>query len=73
MINRLQDDLHQHLTQAQAIIDYLNADIAVNNEISVSNEVLANTLWTAQTLLQNANKSYDKLSEAIKQGGKGDE
>ncbi|WP_179108372.1 hypothetical protein [Rodentibacter rarus] len=45
----------------------------MNNEISVSNEVLANTLWTAQTLLQNAHKSYDKLSEAIKQGGKGDE
>lgn len=68
MISRLQDELCQNLTQAQAIIDYLTVDIATNNEFSVSNEIVANTLWTAQTLLQNANTSYDKLSKIIKAG-----
>ncbi|OOF67758.1 hypothetical protein [Rodentibacter caecimuris] len=64
----LQDELSRHLTQAQAIIDYLTVDISMNKEFSVSNEIVTNTLWTAQTLLKNANQTYSKLSEAIRKG-----
>lgn len=60
------DELTQHISQARAVVDYMAVDIAQNGEFSVSNEIVAETLWTAQTLLKNASQTADKLCQATK-------
>lgn len=66
----IQNDLSQHITQAKAIIDYLSVDISCNGGFSVSNEIIANTLWAAKTLLTNADNTQNELNQAIRLGGK---
>lgn len=59
------DELDQHLIQVQAVIDCLSVDICNNKgEFSVSGDCVSGMLWTAQTLLQNAIKTADKLHKA---------
>lgn len=66
----LLDELTQHLCQAQAVVDYMAVDIALNGEFTVSQDVIANMLWTAQTLLKSANTTAIKFNEVTVQGGK---
>jgi len=66
----IQNDLSQHITQAKAIIDYLSVDVSCSDGFSASDEIIANTLWTVQTLLTNAANAQSELSQAIRLGGK---
>lgn len=66
------DELTQHLSQAQAVVDYMAIDIAQNGEFTVSQEIIANMLWTAQTLLKNANTTAIKFNEVTVKGGNND-
>ncbi|MGX3021514.1 hypothetical protein [Ursidibacter sp. B-7004-1] len=65
----LLDTLDQNLIQASAVIDYMSTDVGENKDFSVNIEVVANMLWTAQTLLSNALEVASKLNQVHK-GGK---
>ncbi|PJG81971.1 hypothetical protein [Caviibacterium pharyngocola] len=66
-ILNIQDKLSQHIEQAKAIVDYLAADIACNDSFSANKDIIANTLWAVQTLLENASNSQGELFDAIKE------
>lgn len=60
--SQLTDELNQHLTQASALIDFMSVDYCNNeNEFTANAEIVGNMLWTAQTLLDHAKKSADRL------------
>ncbi|GAB1656953.1 TPA: hypothetical protein PXA24_000009 [Mannheimia haemolytica] len=58
----LANELDKHLIQVQAVIDYLTLDIGNNKgEFSVSGDCVSGMLWTAQTLIENAKYTADRL------------
>lgn len=58
----LANELDQHLIQVQAVIDYLTLDIGNNKgEFSASGDCVSGMLWTAQTLIENAKYTADRL------------
>lgn len=57
----LVNELDQHLSQVEAVISYLSVDLGENNEFSVSNDVVSGMLWTAQTLIENAKDTAERL------------
>lgn len=63
-LSQLTDELNQHLTQASALIDFMSVDYCNNeNEFTANPEIVGNLLWTAQTLLDHAKKSANRLYE----------
>ncbi len=57
----LTNELEQHLSQAEAVINYLNVDLGENQEFSASVDIVIGMLWTAQTLIENAKYTAEQL------------
>lgn len=57
----LVNELDQHLSQVEAVINYLSVDLGENNEFSVSVDIVSGMLWTAQTLIENAKDTAERL------------
>lgn len=57
----LVNELDQRLSQVEAVINYLSVDLGENNEFSVSNDIVSCMLWTAQTLIENAKYTAERL------------
>lgn len=65
----LLDELNQHISQAKALVAYMGTDLSQNNGFTVTDEVIDGTLWTVQTLLNNAENVADRISKWNRQGG----
>ncbi|MEG9489624.1 hypothetical protein [Mannheimia indoligenes] len=57
----LVNELDQHLLQVEAVINYLSVDLGENKEFSVSTDIVSGMLWTAQTLIENAKDTAERL------------
>ncbi|QLB14653.1 hypothetical protein A6B39_03890 [Mannheimia granulomatis] len=57
----LVNELDQHLLQAEAVINHLGIDLGENEEFSVSVSVVSGMSWTAQTLIENAKDTAERL------------
>lgn len=55
------NELDQHLLQAEAVISYLGIDLGENKDFTVSLDVVSGMLWTAQTLIENAKHTAERL------------
>ncbi|MEG9498733.1 hypothetical protein [Mannheimia indoligenes] len=55
------NELDQHLLQVEAVINYLSIDLGENKEFSASVDIVSGMLWTAQTLIENAKYTAERL------------
>lgn len=57
----LVNELDQHLLQVEAVINYLSVDLGENKEFTTSLDIVSGMLWTAQTLIENAKDTAERL------------
>ncbi|MEG9487025.1 hypothetical protein [Mannheimia indoligenes] len=57
----LVNELDQHLLQVEAVINYLSVDLGENKEFTAGLDVVSGMLWTAQTLIENAKDTAERL------------